>query len=44
MTTQPAPEVTHLDQINEEKAADALAGIRALIDPMSGRIDNWSHQ
>lgn len=35
---------THLDPINEEKAADALAGIRALFDPMSGRIDNWSER
>jgi hypothetical protein len=40
MTTSPEPR--ELTETDLEKAADALAGIRAMIDPMSGRIDNWS--
>lgn len=44
MTTNHTPPATDADDDRDETAAQAAATLRSLIDPMSGRIDNWSER
>lgn len=42
MNAAEVPEPRPVDDQDLENARQALASLRSLVDPMSGRIDNWS--